>query len=370
MRIVFDDTKRPLAAAKLLARHADQVSLSEAQQAIARAAGYRDWHELKNSIGLKLSVSPHDDVNTVKYFILHVADALKCEQGDVQYALTKSRLFSLTLERNLSLRAIICRELFFGPSERGAVGALVRVPALRGGELGYLKPDVDGYSRILYNSGFGGCASTEVITPKVTPEDFTPSILWLPYGYWRVSDGSIVAFSRDYKPLWRINKGVAEPTNPWEWIPDICEEFWFREIARSTTWSYGPARDLAMNFLAENRIFEAPRLVDAMPFLFEQGEKNVDGAVKRLEKSKLNTGRASTTPIKKFERVSELKEGRSYPFIDFPVGDEISMQLRLEQRGWRIAHRLPVQVADLPPVRDGYSRWYGLDWIRGSNTEI
>lgn len=294
MRIFFNNSNRPLAAAKLLTRYVNHVKLSAAQEAIAKATGYRDWHDLNNSIS-PIETARACDLDIAKTVILAVADTLQSSHGDVQYALTKSRLFSLTLEENLRLLAMIWRERIFGPPVRGKTGTLVRVPALRAKEVGYLKPGENGYSRILYDSGFGGCASFEVVTPRAAPQDFAPSILWLPYGYWKVDDGSTIAFSRDYKPLWRIKDGITEPANPWDWISDIREEFWFQEIAGVSTWSYGPARDLALKFLAENRIFEGPRLLDAMPFLFNPGETTVPGAVKLLRDSKLNEGSMSLT---------------------------------------------------------------------------
>lgn len=115
-----------------------------------------------------------------------------------------------------SLRALLWRERLFGSPERGKAGTLVRVQALRGKEVGYLKPGGEGYDQLLYDSGFGSCASSEVIYPRGASEDFAPSVLWLPYGYWTRANGAIVAFSRDYRPLWHIGAGNVDPANPWE----------------------------------------------------------------------------------------------------------------------------------------------------------
>jgi hypothetical protein len=282
MRINFNNSSRPLSAAKLLARRTGHVRLSAAQEAIAKAAGYRDWHDLHRSSG---GPSSHDPVtpDRAKALVLSVVDALDVSLGEAQYALSRARMFTFSLEENLQLRASLWRERLFGCAARGKVGTLVMVQALRGKEVGYLKPGGEGYDQLLYDSGFGSCASSEVSYPRGTTEDFAPSVLWLPYGYWKRAKGEMVAFSRDYRPLWHIGSGKVVPADPWEWIGDIREEFFFREIAGTGTWSYGRARELALAFLAENRISETPRLLDAMPFLFEPGEVTVKGAVERLK---------------------------------------------------------------------------------------
>ena len=106
MRLAIHDLARPKAAAKGLAAISSDVALSAAQAALARAIGYRDWHELQGfacqSEGL---AEPFDLVRAVPV-IGGVADELSLDRGDVQFALTRSRLFGpLSLQDHLPVRA-------------------------------------------------------------------------------------------------------------------------------------------------------------------------------------------------------------------------------------------------------------------------
>ena len=58
-----------------------------------------------------------------------------------------------------------------------------------------------------------------------------------------------------------------------------------------------------------------------------------------------------------------LERGRSYPFVDFPIEFMPQMQARLEQRGWRIADRVPRPGTEFPPIPHGFARRHGLDWV-------
>lgn len=83
MRIIFPDLLRPKAAAKWLTRMSSQTTRSAAQEAVARAAGYRDWHELVGACSGEQSAC---DLETAQHVILLIADALGLMPGDVQYA--------------------------------------------------------------------------------------------------------------------------------------------------------------------------------------------------------------------------------------------------------------------------------------------
>ncbi len=82
MRIQFSDIERPKAATKWLVRGSPDVKLSAAQEALARAAGYRDWHELAAST----RVDETDDVHAVHLVALidRLAGDLGMLFGDVQ----------------------------------------------------------------------------------------------------------------------------------------------------------------------------------------------------------------------------------------------------------------------------------------------
>ncbi len=153
-------------------------------------------------------------------------------------------------------------------------------------EVGYLVA-LGEPSYILYDTGYGMVADFEVITPRIAPEDFVPSRLWLPYGFREFSDGSMTVFSRDYHPLWRITNGSVERLEPWGDMHGYRNETHFSTQAGTVGWSYGPARDLALAFMAEHRLFDPPRLLDAMPHLFEPGIQSVGGAVDLIRRRDL-----------------------------------------------------------------------------------
>lgn len=129
------------------------------------------------------------------------------------------------------------------------------------------------------------CADFEAVTPRTPLADFVPARLWLPYGYWTLDDGSEVIFARDYLPMWRIAGESVERLDPWLWIEGILETNVFSASRGTVIWERGPARDLALDHLTRRRIFELPRLVDAMPHLIEAGVDSTDRAVEALRQS-------------------------------------------------------------------------------------
>lgn len=284
MRLFFSNLNRPKAAAKLLARHAHHVKLSAAQEAVAGAIGYRDWHDMVSSTLVSPVPATRINLEQAKCIIFSVADSLAADHGDVQYALSKSRLLGdLTLDDALRLRTMIWRDRFFGPPGRGKAGTIVRVKAPGSNRTpAYLK-SMGRPTHLFYDTGYGICADFEVVTPRVPLEDFAPSRLWLPYGYWTLKDGSTVTFARDYKPLWHVTDGGITRLDPWLWIRGIEKETHFPTLAGTIAWSHGPARTLALDHLARNRLFELPRLLDAMPHLFAPDIDSISGAVARMQ---------------------------------------------------------------------------------------
>ena len=112
--------------------------------------------------------------------------------------------------------------------------------------------------------------------------DFAPSRLWLPYGYWLLEDGSEVIFSRDYLPLWRIVGDAVERVDPWWWIGGIQQEAHFITLSGTVSWSHGPARALALQHLVRRRIRGLPRLLDAMPNMIGAGVHSAKVGLKRF----------------------------------------------------------------------------------------
>ncbi|MES2451952.1 MAG: hypothetical protein V4610_15435 [Pseudomonadota bacterium] len=274
----------PKAAAKILVREAGGIKLSFAQEAIAKATGHRDWHELTASADGKI-VSASPDLPTAKTMVLSIADRLGVSHGDVEFALTRSRLLpDMPLQDGLRLRTSIWRDRLFGPPGRGRPGTVIRVKEPGSVRPGYLL-SLGRPAHIFYDSGFGICADFEVVTPRVPLDDFAPSRLWLPYGYWTVSDGAIVTFSRDYKPMWRTADGVSTRLDPWLRIPDIRQEAHFSTMAGTIPWSRGPARELALEHLNNHRIVGLPRLLDAMEHALDPTVESVSNAVARMRRA-------------------------------------------------------------------------------------
>ena len=286
-RISFPTLDRPKAAAKWLARQSDKVSLTRAQQAVAHAVGYRDWHELGSSNASE-HISPGTGVNYVKRVVLAVADDLDLPIGDVQFAICKSRLLGSqppSHEDMLQLRAALWRERLFGPPGGGRPGTVVRVKSPGENSFAYFK-SIDRATHLIFDTGPGLRANSEVITPKTPLPDFVPSRLWLPYGFWTFADGSTVIFSRDNVPMWKIVGGQTERLEPWTTIQGWEERAYFPEMAGAISWSSGSARSLAVAFLDAHRIFEPPKLLDVMPYLFKRDVNSVGAAVEQMEEER------------------------------------------------------------------------------------
>mgnify|MGYP000855220764 CR=1 FL=1 len=202
MRISISDLSRAKAAAKALARLSPAAKLATVHEGLARTFGYRDWHELSVTAAAPAPATAAEDILSV---VLGLSDALDLDPGDVQYALNKARLLPatpLSIDAHLSLCAATWRR-YFGPPGRGKPGTIVKVKAHGQVRPAYLlqpgRPTI-----LLFDTGLGSCADFEVVTPRTPLPDYVPSRLWLPYGYWTLTDGSEVMFSRDYFPLLSI----------------------------------------------------------------------------------------------------------------------------------------------------------------------
>ena len=286
MRFYFPDIARPKSAAKLLRRLNGNIKLSKALETIASATGYRDWYELTHTQALPSQRPDRQPVEVVVAVIRSISHALKMSIGDVHYAMAKSRLLAetpLSLDDMLKVRAMLWRSEIFGPPARGKPGTVVRLNSDGQKGVAYLKA----YGRPTYvvlDNGVGVRADFEIITPRQPLADFVPSRLWLPYGVWTLSDGSTVTFSRDYKPLWHIKLDQIVRMEPWIWVHGIVKQSFFSgEIISEMAWEKNPARCRAIEHLEKNRLLDPPKLLDAMPILFEAGVDSISDAVERME---------------------------------------------------------------------------------------
>lgn len=294
MRISFSDIARPKAAAKQLSRISLDVTLASAQEALARATGYRDWHELAGS-----STAPSGSdfsVPTLAPVVLSIANALSLDAGDVQFAISKARLVGTrpwSIEDQLALHMAVLRERSLGAPARGKPGTVLKVRAHGETRLAYLLR-TDHIVHVLYDRGEGACAKFEAVTPRAPLPDFLPARLWLPYGIWTLDDGSEVVFARDYLPLWRITSKSVERLDPWLWIVGIRSERWFA-INTERDWWRPAGRLPALAFLERHRVFEMPKLANAMPYMFGHDVETIPEAVRAM------FGNAGTSsPVPKF----------------------------------------------------------------------
>lgn len=283
MRIHFPDLTRPKQAAKHLARAAAGPRLATVHEALAQALGYRDWHELSISAQSNgLATSERIELEEALRIILELADALGLPDADVQYAVSKARLLGTapwSTDEHMILRTSVWRRRVFGTPGRGKPGTVVRDKASGSTSPAYLRY-AGRPTYLLFDTEFGMRADFEVVTPRSPLPDFVPSRIWLPYGLWQLTDGSEVAFSRDYLPMWRISNDRTERLAPWLWIKDIAEERHFASPG-TAIWASGAARDSAVAYLQRHRIFELPVLTDIMPHLFEpQVESLLDGVAR------------------------------------------------------------------------------------------
>lgn len=285
MRILFPDLARPKQAAKNLVRLSPGLQLSPVHEALARALGYRDWHELSSSPPSTAATAACETGGAMS-IILGLADALGLPDPDIQYAVSKARLLQdRSIDNQLNLRCAIWRERVFGPPGRGKPGTVVRDKAHGANTPAYLR-QTGRPTHLLFDTGMGMRADFEVATPRTPLSDFVPSRLWLPYGYWTLRDGSEVIFSRDYLPMWRIAEGAIERLDPWLWINGIASEFHFGQSPPTVVWAQGRARDHAVLHLEQRRIFELPKLVDVMPHLFEADVEGIAHGVAKLRQQR------------------------------------------------------------------------------------
>jgi hypothetical protein len=284
MRILLPSREPAKKTARLVARLNPQLTLSEVHEAISGILGYRDWHDLLGTTG-QLAATSDVGLPTIAQLIGRLADQLNIPDEDVQYAVTKGCLFRqdrVGLDEQLLLRTKLWRARFFGPQGRGKPGTVVKDAAF-GSVPVYLKRPGQPSHVVTDMGNVGIRADFEIVTPRKPLPDFVPTRLWLPYGYWVLKDGARVIYSRDYKPMWRVDGDHVERLDPWLWIKGIEARVWFAEQAGTVEWYKGVPRELALSELARHRILELPRLVDVMPYLFDPDIGSVDDAVERLK---------------------------------------------------------------------------------------
>ena len=270
----FPNLTRPKKAAKIFARDLD-VSLATAQRGLARACGFRDWHDLETRAAKVQAFTLDQELSTDEFVTRHsrlaiaLARQLGVNDGDAQHALTISRLTGdrpASINEQLAIRVACWLESTLPPVEvrqRGAVGKL-RSPG-RTGESVILR-SFGRPCEVVTHYSIATVADHEYTSPRAAPRLFVPMRLYLPYGYWTEGDGARVAFSRDYNPLWRLRPDShPERVKPWERINWKSQEHLWDDS--HTPWNSEELYAFLLDELRAHKGGTLPVLVDALPLL-------------------------------------------------------------------------------------------------------
>jgi hypothetical protein len=294
MRIFLPNVTRPKKAAKHVARLLG-VPLSQAQRGVARACGYRDWHELEGGLAasppspLDQDLLQADFVQRHARLSLRLAETLGIPDGDAQYALSEARLTGdrqPCLADQFAIRLACLRNTSMPPAPPRTPGAVGRLKS----------PGLNGRVVILQDYGRGTMvmshgstrmlvADFEYVTPRTPIGLFLPMRLYMPYGFWTEADGSEVVFSRDYKPMWRIRPDRSvERVAPWLWIPHVRQTYLWTEGGEP--WDDAGQAARLEGWLAERRIFGVPALADALPLLVYNRDASMSDAARLLQRAR------------------------------------------------------------------------------------
>ena len=291
MRIHIHSTTRPKKAAKLLAA-AWGLPLSLCQGHLARACGYRDWHDLEQGVGKAASaLDQHVSLESEVGIIAALSQELRLAAGDVQHVLMSARLFgaeATDLRHVIEVRRRLFVQLDLPPARRGEPGWVVETK-IRG-----RKPQpaiIRSLERavwlITHSTDSSLVADFEITRPRQPLPLFIPLRLYLPYGMWTEADGAEVLFSRNYCPMWRLREGQApERLNPWERISHrATQHFWEKN---GINWERPNLEAEAIGLLEGRGVRTLPRLVEALPMMVRENCR-IDDAVEKLEERQ--TGR-------------------------------------------------------------------------------
>jgi hypothetical protein len=294
MRIFLPNPTRPKKAAKHVARLLG-VHLAQSQRGMARACGYRDWHELEVGLAgsspspLDQELADDDFVQRHTRLSLGLAGALGIPDGDAQYALSGARLTGdrpPSLADQIAIRLACFRATSMPPAAPrtpGAVGTL-KSPGLNG-KVVILREFGRPTLVISHGSSSTQVADFEYVTPRAELSLFLPMRLYMPYGFWTEADGSDVVFSRDYKPMWRIRPDRSvERVEPWLWIQQVRQTYLWK--VGGEPWNDPDVAARLEGWLAERDILGLPVLADALPALVHDRHASMSDAARLLQEAR------------------------------------------------------------------------------------
>lgn len=281
MRIFYVHIGEPKRLAKNIA-HETNAKLMAAQQAVARASGYRDWFELSHSVIKEpATCSPVLSIHEEVSFAITVATMLNVQPNDVSRGIRLAGAFSEneSVKRSLAVATSVFRATSIpdrGKRQPGSVGKLkYRSKPMLLRQFGSL-------TRVLFHRcRDGAVADFEYITPRQAMPLFIPAALYLAYGFWKLADGSIVLHSRDYLPMWHIVDGQKpRPMNPAEWIPHIDSGYFWDD--GTAPWDSQKRIDEEHQRLESYGVSGMPKLVDVLPdLIFADEHPSIRGSVEK-----------------------------------------------------------------------------------------
>ncbi|ANT62988.1 hypothetical protein AYJ57_21160 (plasmid) [Salipiger sp. CCB-MM3] len=280
MRLQLNATQAKKACKKLAAVSCRR--LSECQQALAKASGYRDWHDLE-------STPPPADappgVGKEAELIAQLSTALGAPAGDVLHALTASRIVGAIdpdFASALALRSRVFELSEFSEPSDTLVGKVVEIRLERRPNVRAIITSTGVITQVVTDAIDGAPVGNEQIIETEVPQAlFIPMRLWAPYGFWTEADGAQVLFSRDYCPMWRMRPGRApERLSPWLRIQHVDQGYY---LERDEFACGGEeVRKASIRRLNDLGIRSTPMLVDTLPLLIKQ-RCRVMHAIRRLK---------------------------------------------------------------------------------------
>lgn len=292
MRVQFPNLTRPKKGAKILSHFLNRP-LSLCQSALARACGYKDWHELERQAELGCFTILDQDLSSDEYvlrqvdLVVYISRVLSVSDDDVQFAVARARITGdrkSTLVEQLAIRTGCLRSTSLPDLGRRQRGSVCRINSAGWrGQSVILKRFESPLRVITESSTDATVADFELVSPRQPLPLFVPMRLYLAYGVWTEKDGARVIFSRDYKPLWRLNAD-AKPirVDPWDWIQFDREEWFWSDT--SAPWSSKARYEAELERLEGFGVDGLPKLVETLPYLVLHDDlTSIGGAVERLQ---------------------------------------------------------------------------------------
>lgn len=268
MTTSIDTVELAKRAAKKLKKHVKNQRLSNCQEYIAQALGFRDWYHL-NSTGNTNNVNaPTGNPAEVANRLAKLAGIQSAESLHV---LTTARIFGSTFgpAGGLAAREEMFARQEFSSIDKNAVGAVCRVKTANQPDIPALLIHRGGLCKVMTDHSIMMTVDSELISQ---PGDtfFIPMRFWMPYGIWTESDNTKVIFSREYCPLWKIVDGKApERDNPDRWVTAIDQKYYFNE----KSFHDDDATSKGLDILKEHGVVSTPKLVEWLPKCLNTGKK-------------------------------------------------------------------------------------------------